>query len=506
VSIVGPAPGDRPVPASPDPPRGQGDAPPGQAASEVPGREEEYPAGQDRSGRPRPDAAGPSEDARRGPLAGGREPSPRWSADGADATSARPAPATPPRPSAVGAGTLPRVVLGVVASAVLAAAIVLGVLAVAPPGAFRGLLAAAPPAAPAPPAAAPLPAADAARPLPAGAPAELLGPFDEAVSRLYEDIGPAVVNITTTAYAYDVFRVAVVPQQGSGSGFLFDEQGHIATNDHVVRDATQLEVSFSDGTRLPGRLVGRDTTTDLAVVQVDLPAGLRPRPIPLADSGTVRVGQFAIAIGNPFGFQRTITTGVISSVGRTLRTQEGRQMRGVLQTDAAINPGNSGGPLLNARGEAVGINTMIFSPSGGSVGVGFATASNAARRWLPELLARGHASHPWVGFDATPLTPALASALRLSTTEGLLITTVPTGSPAAQAGLRGGSRQVRVGNQRLTIGGDIVTAVDGRALADPDALDAYVEDARNVGDAVRVDYVRDGRAATTEIRLGERPG
>jgi S1-C subfamily serine protease len=385
----------------------------------------------------------------------------------------------------------------------LAAAIVLGVLYLAPPGAFRVLSspspAAHPPLAPAPVAAPP-------RALPGSAPAELLAPFDEAVARLYEEIGPAVVNITTTAYAYDMFRFAVVPQQGSGSGFLFDDQGHIATNEHVVRDATQLEVTFSDGTRLPGRLVGRDTATDLAVVKVDLPQGLRPRPIPLADSSAVRVGQFAIAIGNPFGFERTITTGVISSVGRTLRSQQGQMMRGVLQTDAAINPGNSGGPLLNARGEAIGINTMIFSPSGGSVGVGFATASNAARRWLPELVAKGRASHPWIGFESVPLTPALAQSLRLSTTEGVLIASVPAGSPAGQAGLRGGNRQVRVGNQRVVVGGDVVTAADGRKLTDPDALDAYLEDNRAVGDTVRVDYVRDGQPASTQVRVGERPG
>ncbi len=421
-----------------------------------------------------------------------------------DAGLGRPSPpATGPvaRPG----GSAARFLLGVVASGLLAAAIILGALYLAPPGAFR-VLSAPPQATPAASLPAPAPAAPPPRAAARSAPAELLAPLDEAVARLYEEIGPAVVNITTTAYAYDLFRFSVVPQQGSGSGFLFDDQGHIATNDHVVRDATQLEVTFSDGTRLAGRLVGRDSATDLAVVQVDLPAGLHPRPIVLADSSAVRVGQYAIAIGNPFGFERTITTGVISSVGRTLRTQEGRLMRGVLQTDAAINPGNSGGPLLNARGEAVGINTMIFSPSGGSVGVGFATASNAARRWLPELVAKGHASHPWIGFDAVPLTPALASALRLNTSDGLLVASVPPGSPAAQAGLRGGNRQVRVGNQRVIVGGDVVTAVDGRKLTDPDALDAYLDDNRNVGDTVHVDYLRDGQAASTDVRVGERPG
>jgi S1-C subfamily serine protease len=160
---------------------------------------------------------------------------------------------------------------------------------------------------------------------------------------------------------------------------------------------------------------------------------------------------------------------------------------------------------LNARGEAVGINTMIFSPSGGSVGVGFAIASNTARRWLPELVAQGHASHPWTGFDAQPLTPQVASALRLSEQQGLLIAAITPNGPAAQAGLRPGNRQVRVGNQRLVIGGDVVTAVDGRRVADPDDLDAYVDDNKRVGDVVRLDYLRDGQPASVDLRLGERP-
>jgi S1-C subfamily serine protease len=264
-------------------------------------------------------------------------------------------------------------------------------------------------------------------------------------------------------------------------------------------------VTLADGTKLAGTLVGRDASNDLAIVRVDLPAGTAARPVRFADSSSVRVGQSAIAIGNPFGFERTITTGVVSSVGRTLRTPQGRQMRGVLQTDAAINPGNSGGPLLNARGEAVGINTMIFSPSGGSVGVGFAIASNTARRWLPELVAQGHASHPWTGFEAQPLTPQVAAALRIPEQQGLLLATVAPNGPAAQAGLRAGNRQVRVGNQRLIIGGDVVTAVDGRRVADPDELDAYVDDHKRVGDIVRLDYLRDGQPAAVELRLGERP-
>ena len=399
-----------------------------------------------------------------------------------------------------------RFLAGVVLSGVLAAGIVLAVLYLAPPAALRsdGVRPAPPEARATAPILAPAAGRDAVA-LPPPGPAAVLAPVDEAIARIYAEVGPSVVNITTTAYAYDLFRFAVVPQQGSGSGFLIDDQGHIATNEHVIRDASELEVTLADGTKLPGRLVGRDASNDLAVVRVDLPKDSAARPVRFADSSTVRVGQVAIAIGNPFGFERTITTGVISSVGRTLRTPQGRQMRGVLQTDAAINPGNSGGPLLNARGEAVGINTMIFSPSGGSVGVGFAIASNTARRWLPEIVTQGHASHPWTGFEAQPITPQIAQALRLSEQQGLLVATVAPGGPAAQAGLRGGSRQVRVGNQRLVIGGDLVTGVDGQRFADPDALDAYVEDNKRVGDVARLEYVRDGQPASVDLRLGERP-
>jgi S1-C subfamily serine protease len=399
------------------------------------------------------------------------------------------------------AGVL-RFLAGVGLSGLLAAGLVLAVLYLAPPASLRRDSPSPPEArATAPALASP---SDAVA-LPPPAPAAVLAPLDDAIARIYAEVGPSVVNITTTAYAYDFFRFAVVPQQGSGSGFLIDERGHIATNEHVIRDASALEVTLADGTKLAGTLVGRDASNDLAIVRVDLPAGTAARPVRFADSSSVRVGQSAIAIGNPFGFERTITTGVVSSVGRTLRTPQGRQMRGVLQTDAAINPGNSGGPLLNARGEAVGINTMIFSPSGGSVGVGFAIASNTARRWLPELVAQGHASHPWTGFEAQPLTPQVAAALRIPEQQGLLLATVAPNGPAAQAGLRAGNRQVRVGNQRLIIGGDVVTAVDGRRVADPDELDAYVDDHKRVGDIVRLDYLRDGQPAAVELRLGERP-
>jgi S1-C subfamily serine protease len=401
--------------------------------------------------------------------------------------------AAPPSPRTRRGGGALRFLGGVVLSALLAAGLVLAVLYLAPPPVLR-------------PAPTPLPTAGPTRaPLPPGSPAELLAPLDEAIAWLYEQASPAVVNITTTAYTWDVFRFGIVPQQGAGSGFLLDADGHIVTNDHVVREASELEVTLADGTRLPAQLVGRDPYTDLAVLRVDLPAGYPVRVLPLADSSTVRVGQLAIAIGNPFGFEQTVTTGVVSSVGRTVRTPQGRPMRGVLQTDAAINPGNSGGPLLNSRGEVIGINTLIFSPSGGSVGVGFAVASNTARRWLPELIARGRAAHPWAGLETQPLTPQLAAALRLPVREGLLVTLVAPGGPAAQAGLRGGTAQVRVGNQRVIVGGDILTAIDGRRFTDGEALDAYIDDTKRVGEPLRVEYMRDGREGAVELRLGERP-
>ena len=330
---------------------------------------------------------------------------------------------------------------------------------------------------------------------------------EQIVITVYKQASPGVVNITSTTLAYDFF-FNVVPQQGTGSGFFVDDKGHVLTNSHVVEDAQRLEVTLADGQKAKARLVGRDPHNDLAVLRVNL-AREKLHPLRLGDSRQLQVGQTAIAIGNPFGLQRTVTRGVISSLGRDLRVDpsdpRSRLIRGIIQTDAAINPGNSGGPLLNSRGEVIGINTAIFSPSGGSVGIGFAVPINTAKRYLPQLIAKGRVGHPWLGITGQSIEEDLAAELHLPVKEGILVAQVFQGSPAERAGLRAGRRRVQAANRLVILGGDIITAVDGIKLKSVDDLTGYLDAQREVGDTVRLEIVRDGRPTSLQVRLGEMP-
>lgn len=330
-----------------------------------------------------------------------------------------------------------------------------------------------------------------------------LSPEEEIVISVYKQASPGVVHVASIAVAYDFF-FNPVPQRGTGSGFIIDDRGYILTNNHVVEEADRLEITLADKTKVKARLVGRDPHNDLAVLKVDVPKE-KLHPLKLGDSSRLQVGQLAIAIGNPFGLDRTVTTGVISSLGRTLRAESGRIMRGIIQTDAAINPGNSGGPLLNARGEVIGINTAIFSPTGGSVGIGFAIPIDTAKRFLPELIAKGKVSHPWLGIAGMDVTPELAKDLNLPAKEGIMVAQVYPESPAAKAGLRGSRKPVRVGNTIVYLGGDIITAIDGKKLSSIDDLTAYLDYERKVGDEVRLEVLRDGRSLSIQVRLGELP-
>jgi len=330
-----------------------------------------------------------------------------------------------------------------------------------------------------------------------------LTPEERIVIGVYKQVSPAVVHIASIALAYEFF-FNPVPQAGTGSGFLIDEQGHIVTNNHVVADAKSLEVTLADGTKVPATLVGRDPNNDLAVIKISV-SGRRLQFIPLGDSGTLQIGQLAIAIGNPFGLDRTVTTGVISSLNRSLRSDSGREMRGIIQTDAAINPGNSGGPLLNSRGEVIGINSAIFSPSGGSVGIGFAIPVNTAKRLIPQLIATGRVRHPWLGIAGITLSPELAQALDLPAEKGILVAQVYPRSPAARAGLQGGQRRVRVGNTILAVGGDILTAADGKSVESMDRLVAYLDDEKGVGQVVELTLRRGKETVRLSVTLGELP-
>jgi S1-C subfamily serine protease len=336
-------------------------------------------------------------------------------------------------------------------------------------------------------------------------PEQLIDLGEQLVVNVYDRVSPAVVHITSRAYVYSFF-FEVVPQEGMGSGFVYDQQGHIVTNYHVVEGAEELDVTLADGTMVPARVVGADPYNDLAVIKVDVPPE-KLHPVELGSSADLRVGQRTIAIGNPFGLDRTLTTGVISSLGRVIEREDNRPLAEAIQTDAAINPGNSGGPLLNSVGQVIGVNTAIRSPSGGSVGIGFAVPVDTVKRVVPELVANGRYVHPWIGFEgqAYRITPVLAEALDLPVQKGLLIARLFQNSPADRAGLRGADRRLRLGRSVILAGGDIVTAIDGVPLESFDQLTIYLETKKRPDDQVVLTVWRDGEEMTVPLTLGERP-
>jgi putative serine protease PepD len=326
-----------------------------------------------------------------------------------------------------------------------------------------------------------------------------LQPDEQLLVDLYERVSPAVVNITNRRGQQ--LANGDFPRSGAGSGVIFDDQGHILTNNHVVDDASRLEVTLADGTNVSGTLVGRDPGNDLAVVKIDV-AKDKLRTAPFGDSDLLKAGQFAIAIGNPFGLDRTITTGVISSTGRTRGDSGRRPIRNMIQTDAAVNPGNSGGPLLNSRGEVIGINTAIESPVRGSVGIGFAVPINTAKQFIPEMLGGAKVTHPYLGISGVQLTPARNQEIGLPPeTEGTyLCSTVPNG-PAAKAQLKAADCKP---TGELPKGGDAIVAIDGRKIGKTDDISNYL-DAKKVGDVVKLDVIRDGQRQTIDVTLGEWP-
>ncbi len=332
--------------------------------------------------------------------------------------------------------------------------------------------------------------------------------LEAQVVAIYEQAGPAVVNITSISVAYDFF-FRPVPQEGSGSGFIYDTEGHIVTNYHVVEDAEELSVTLADGETYPAEIVGVDPSNDLAVLHIE--AENLPDPIPLGDSDQLRVGKFVVAIGNPFGQEGTLTVGVISALGRIIESPDGRFIGEAIQTDAAINPGNSGGPLLGLQGRVIGVNSQIISPSRASAGIGFAVPSNTVRRVVSQLIAQGRYQHPWLVEAAlVPFNERGARILRqagmdVPMEQGLLVTKVSPESLVAAAGIRGGDRVVRVGRYRILVGGDIITAVDGEPIADIKALTVYLETQTQVGDTVEVTIVREGEEQNVQVTLAERP-
>jgi S1-C subfamily serine protease len=329
---------------------------------------------------------------------------------------------------------------------------------------------------------------------------------EQRVIDVYKRVSPSVVNVTTRVLRRGFF-FEIIPEEGAGSGFVLDDQGHILTNYHVIRGAQSVEVIFIDETTLPAQVVGSDPRNDIAVLQVEAPPELLT-PVELGNSADLQVGQRAIAIGNPFGqFGSTLTTGVISALDRTLQGQDGRQITGIIQTDAAINRGNSGGPLLDSSGRVIGMTTAIFSPSGTNAGVGFAVPVDTVRRLLPDLLTLGRYRHPWLGIRyAYRLTPGLAEALSLPVERGLLLVELYPGGPLAASGVRGAQQEVIIGNQRIFVGGDILTAINGEEVLSQEELEVLLETRHKVGDVVEVTLLQDGQERSLSVELTEEPG
>lgn len=327
--------------------------------------------------------------------------------------------------------------------------------------------------------------------------------------QIYNNRNQGVVNITTEGLSYNLF-LDPVPQRGTtGSGSIIDERGYVLTNNHVVEDAAQVFVTLSDGQRYSGEVIGADAENDIAIVRF-MPRKDAPiTVIPFGSSSDLQVGLKVLAIGNPFGLDRTLTTGVISGLNRPVRVSHNLVVSNMIQTDASINPGNSGGPLLDTAGNLIGINTAIFSPSGGSIGIGFAVPVDTARRVVPELIANGAVRRGWIDIVPRQLFPQLVQYGGLAVNRGILISTLSPNSNAAAAGLRGGSqdRAVRYGRTIIYLGGDVIVGIGEYEITDIASLYTALEGTKP-GERVLVRYVREGGRGggqETEVTLVERP-
>src|ERR1039457_4000670 len=318
--------------------------------------------------------------------------------------------------------------------------------------------------------------------------------------RIYKQASPAVANIVTRAVQYDFF-FNPVPVEGAGSGFVIDAAGHILTNYHVVQGAETIEVTLGDQSRDKAKYLGAGTRNDIALSQI-APKGRKIATLPLGDSRNLLVGQRVLAIGNPFGFQSTLTTGVVSSLGRTVQTSQTTVIDGAIQTDAAINQGNSGGPLLNSHGEVIGINSAIYTLSGTTAGIGFAIPIGTARQIAQDLITEGRVRRATMGVEARVISPPVAEALKLPVQEGLLIERVTPGGPAEHAGLHGGDRTAILDMRRILLGGDVLTGIDGRPITGQMDLNLALNRKRP-GDTVKVEFYRGGQRTEAQVTLSD---
>jgi S1-C subfamily serine protease len=325
----------------------------------------------------------------------------------------------------------------------------------------------------------------------------------KSVQQIYEQAGPGVVQVTTSGVTSDSPFFGPQPSSSLGSGFVVDRDGYIVTNFHVIENAQEIEVNFSGDDRVPARIVGSDPSTDLAVLKIDAQARALT-PLPLGNSDAVHVGDAVVAIGNPFGLERSVTAGIVSALQRDITAPNGYTIDRVIQTDAPINRGNSGGPLLNANGEVIGVNSQIESETGGNVGIGFAVPVNTVREVVSQLKANGKVEHAYLGVHMQDITEDLAETVNLPLEEGVLIVTVIDGSPAAEAGLKGGNQQVIVGGRSYVLGGDIVTRADGQAVAASDDLRTMIM-AKSPGDPMTLDIQRGDSKRTVSVTLGQQP-
>ena len=324
---------------------------------------------------------------------------------------------------------------------------------------------------------------------------------------VYENCNEAVVNITTQTMGINWF-LEPVPQEGaSGSGSIIDKRGYVLTNTHVIEDAYKIYISLYDGTQHEGTVIGTDYESDLAVIKFEPPAGMEVRTIPFGNSDSLKVGQKVLAIGNPFGLERTLTTGIVSGLGRPILSSSNNIIKDMIQTDTAINPGNSGGPLLDSKGRMIGINTMIYSTSGSSAGVGFAVPVNTAKRVVSDLIQYGKVNRGTIDAELVQLTSSIANYAGLSTNKGLLVSKVTKGSSAEKAGLKAGATPVRYGYGRgstvIYLGGDIITGINGQKTDTLSDYYAALEDKRP-GDQVEVNVLRGKQQLTFKIILSQR--
>lgn len=327
---------------------------------------------------------------------------------------------------------------------------------------------------------------------------------DESINvRIYRAASPAVANILTKATEYDFF-MDPVPVEGAGSGFIIDPRGYILTNYHVVAGAQTMEVILGDQTRYPAKFIGADQRNDVALIKID-PKGKQLAALILGDSSTLQVGQKVLAIGDPFGFQSTLTTGVVSALGRTVQTSQTTYIDEAIQTDASINRGNSGGPLINTHGEVIGINSAIYTPSGTTAGIGFAIPINSAKMIANDLMSGGKVRRAYLGVQTVPVGGWLAEALDLPVQEGLLVEVATKGGPAAAAGLHGGDRVAQAGMRKIMIGGDVIVGLDGQKVGTQFDMNVLLNRKRP-GDTVTISVYRGAKKVDIPVKLGERDG